>query len=76
MRTLDEIKADWRKAIKELEKAENEYSKYLTKSIEPSEMIEPISLDKMKAASDNLMIARGKERKYFIEYLEAAQQIT
>lgn len=70
MRPLDEIKTDWRKAIKELEKAELEYSKFLTKPLESDEKPDPISLAEMKAASDKLMVARGKERKYLMEYLE------
>lgn len=74
MISIDEIKVDWRKSIKELEKAEQEYSKYQQRSIESGEVPEPAPLDKMKSASDKLMVAKGKERKYFMEYLEAVKQ--
>ena len=78
MHTPDKIIADWRKAKKELEDAEREYSKYIAIGIplEQSEIKEPIPIpfDKLKAASDKLMTARGKERKYMMEYIEAVKK--
>jgi len=73
MRTLKEIKADWRKALKELEIANREYSKYLLRSFIPGENPTPIPIPfvELKEATDKLNKAREKESQIRNEYIEA-----
>ena len=73
MRPTKSIVKDWRRARSELEAAEAGYSEFLIPVFESDRLPENVSVDEMKMASDRLMVARGKERKYFIEYLRASR---
>ena len=73
MRTLKEIRTDWREALKELEIANREYSKYLAEPLMPGEnpIPIPIPFDELKAATDKLNKARKKDSQFRNEYIEA-----
>jgi hypothetical protein len=71
MRPIKDTVEDWRRARSELEAAEAGYSKFLILVVESDNLPGSVSLDEMKAASDKLMVARGKERRYLMEYLKA-----
>jgi hypothetical protein len=73
MRPIKDTVEDWRRARSELEAAEAGYSKFLILVVESDNLPGSVSLDEMKAASDKLMVARGKERRYLMEYLKASR---
>ncbi len=73
MRPIRKILEDWRRARSDLKAAEAGYSEFLIPVIESDRHPENVSFDEMKAASDRLMVARGKERRYLIEYLKASR---
>ena len=71
MRPLEEIKADWRDALQELEKAHKEYSEYLDKPFAALEKSMPILFEKLNTASDKVRDAKNKESHFWEEYIEA-----
>lgn len=73
MRTLEEIRAEWREALKELEEAQREYEPFLAKPLGPGENPVPIPYELLKAAHDRLMKARAwltRIRSEFYDTLE------
>jgi acetyl-CoA carboxylase alpha subunit len=76
VRTLDEIKANWRKVIQELKIANLEYAALYEEIFTKDDIAgsPTFSFDDLKAASDKIMVAREKERMYMMQYLEAVRK--
>jgi len=78
MRTLDEIRAEWKSALKDFEEAQKEYEPYI---ITPIRLREnpipdpiPIPLEKLKAARDKLKKAQEWLRRIEREFYEAVEK--
>jgi hypothetical protein len=78
MRTLEEIRAEWRLALKEFEEAQREYEPFLAQPIKlgegPIPDPIPIPYEKLKAAHDKLKKAQEWLRRIEKEFYGAVEK--